>query len=254
MMSLDIPASCKQWQGLMDGSGDAKHRAIVANLRNDECLDKTVVVEFFRRLGAMPERKTPEEAYSQSYEVIRADPANFTCTGLEVEPEPSLGTLFRLESVTSLLRRLPEECKKRGIKKDHLLHRIPIEDLAVLTDEYAGPVSLGNGLGLVWVSDAATVAPIEADVRALADRLGLQLDGEPGSVILCVYNRKEVATQPHVPRAFDAIDQENWSPNNDCLARTGRTRPLTRPAEEGLPEAVHRGCVVTPHRWESAAL
>jgi hypothetical protein len=253
MISMHIPVPCKQWQDVMDRSGHAKHRGIVANLRNDECLDKTVAAEFFRRLGAMPVRTTSEEAYSQSYEVIRADLAHFTCTGLEVEPEPSFGTLFRLETVTSLLRRVPEECKKRGIKKDHLLHGIPIEDLAVLTDEYTGPVSLGNGLGLVWVSDAAIVEPIEADLRALADRLGLQLDGEPGSVILCVYNRKEVATQPHVPRAFDAIDQENWSPNNDCLARTGRTRPLTRP-EEGLPEAVHRGCVVTPRRWESAVL
>jgi hypothetical protein len=128
------------------------------------------------------------------------------------------------------------------------------EDLRVLTDEYDGPVSLGNELTLVWASDWAAVGPFAGDPAALADRLGCPRSELGPHVVLCAYERTNVPGTLHVPRALDAVDQEHWRPNNDCSARHGWTRPASRSEEDGFPEVVHRSCTVTPEHWELASV
>ena len=156
--------------------------------------------------------------------------------------------LFRLEHVPSLWYRIYDECVKRGISREYLRSGPTDEDLAVLTDEHDGPVTLGNGLGLVWVSDFEVTEPLIADVRTLADRLGMPIDATVSRIVVCAYERTKLSSPLHVPRVLDAIDRPEFQPNPDCSAPCGMTRPITGSLGVGLPEAVHGGCTLVPTR------
>ena len=54
----------------------------------------------------------------------------------------------------------------------------------------------------------------------------------------------------HLPRSFDGIDNGQFEVVEDCNADAGKTLPLNLPREQGLPEAVHRGCKVEPEIFE----
>jgi hypothetical protein len=61
-----------------------------------------------------------------------------------------------------------------------------------------------------------------------------------------VYKRDKLKKNLHLPRSFDGINQGRFEVVEDCNADAGKTLPLNLPQEQGLPEAVHRGCRVEP--------
>jgi len=56
------------------------------------------------------------------------------------------------------------------------------------------------------------------------------------------YNRSEVGTTVHVPRAVDAVDFWPFEVQMDCDAEVGKTKPTAEAASgaAGYSEAVHR--------------
>jgi hypothetical protein len=104
-------------------------------------------------------------------------------------------------------------------------------------------------LNLVWVTDYRRVERLTDDVHALADRLGMSF-GQGDRLLFLVYNRSQTNGRMCVPRCFDAVDSPGFRIVVSCSAAAGKTRSLTRPAKEGLPEAVHRSCGVVPLQFE----
>jgi len=101
---------------------------------------------------------------------------------------------------------------------------------------------LGNSLGIVWVTDEEKCGSSLNDMGDLTDRLGIQDWEEEENWLLLEYERPSVPGDLHVPRTFDAIGMPHFRVETDCSAPCGRTVPLTRHPQEGLPEAVHRRC------------
>ena len=57
---------------------------------------------------------------------------------------------------------------------------------------------------------------------------------------------KKAKRNLHLPRSFDGIANNQFEVVEDCNADAGKTVPLNLMREQGLPEAVHRGCKVEP--------
>lgn len=160
--------------------------------------------------------------------------------------------LLHLDEIGSLRYRLPHEARKHLGYSPHKFEEYPVseEEIRRFTDDYPGEVILGNPLEITWVTDYVSVESLIDDLGALVDRLGLgNMIGKP-YCILCVYNKGEDGIKLHVPRALDAIGNPSFRVVEDCGAESGITKPVTLPAEDGLPEAVHRKCSVKPERWE----
>ncbi len=148
---------------------------------------------------------------------------------------------------------------EKGLTGAAIRAGLPDEDLRAVTSEYDGPINLGNLIGLVWVADHDQVKDLTDDLRRLIDRLGLVWSDDEAQCILCAYNREDAGRADggrmlHVPRALDAVGDPQFEVNRDCSADHGRTRPMTRPIDEGLNEAVHRNCSVVPSLWEARTL
>ena len=243
---MDVPVSCRTWEEMMEGGEE--ERRILDNLRKDPCIDGNLTAAFFSSLCAQGDPKNPEEARSFAYKVVEEGPYRFSCQGREV-PAHLFSKLFRIETVSGLRYSIPGMLQRLGIT-DRVLDAGPTdEQLRSLTDEYDGPVELGNGLQIVWASDFEVISPLADNLRVLSDRLGLDKVFQEGRCIVCVYGRDDIQSL-HVPRAFDAIDMPMFEVVVDCSADYGKTKPLSLPLEEGLPEAVNRSCTVIPISWE----
>ena len=254
---MDIPDECKPWAEAMESeSGTEKHRRILGNVRGDACVSDKTASEFFARLAVQLAAQGPpanaDAALTQASDVVKADPDTFLCQGKAV-PQNLFRQLFRIEKVERLVDLLPEEGVggRLGLDPKKLdWAKISTEDLAVLTDEYDGPVRLGNKLGVVWVTDYEAVQDLAANPDTLSDVLGRPAANGSSRYVICVYNRVETGRSLHVPRCLDGIDHEHFEVTTDCGAPFGRTSPISHPKEGGKPEAVHRSCTVKPVRWE----
>lgn len=250
---VNIPSTCQVWERMMK-SGDGEERKILANVRKDPCLPDETEHVFFTLLANSGAPADANEAAGQAYKVVKGDADRFVCQGNQV-PGERFTKLFRIDSVDALRYRIPEALAKVGLgHKDVIMGDIPEEELRALTNEYKGEVKLGNDLHIVWVTDRDEAPPLLGDWKQLSDRLGRPSDGAEACCIFCGYNRDATEQTLHVPRTLDAIKIAEFVVNEDCSAESGRTRPITRPPEEGLPEAVHRSCEVVPYLWELKVL
>ena len=250
---MNIPSACQAWEQMM-ASGSGKEQGILANVRKDPCLPDGTEHDFFTRLADSGALQDAEEAAGQAYKVVKGDPDRFVCQGNPV-PGERFVRLFRIDSVDALRYRVPEVLANVGLTdKDVILSHVPDEDLRVVTDEYKGEVKLGNDLQIVWVTDRYEALPVMSDWKLLSDRLGRPSDGVEARCIFCGYNRNATGRTLHVPRVLDAIGRAEFEVNEDCSAEAGKTSPIARLPEEGLPEAVHRSCEVVPELWELKVL
>jgi len=113
---------------------------------------------------------------------------------------------------------------------------------------YKGTLDLGNRLDIVWVADNEKSEQI--GLKELVDRLGLKGLEKESRCIRIVYRRDKAKKDLHLPRSFDGIDNGQFEVVEKCEAVAGKTLPLNLPREQGLPEAVHRGCTVEPEIFE----
>ncbi len=217
----------------------------------DDCLDEEVTVEFFKRLSRKGVPRDARGAECFAFDVIKADPDVFVCKGPFV-PDGVFVRLFRVECISDLRYRLPEETlTATGVNHKEFVDSLPDEDLQSLTDEYDGPIKLGNQIDVVWVTDFERVEPLFDDFAGLLDRLGWsEAASDMGRCVVVAYHREQVGRTIHVPRSLDAMGHPEFDVIEDCSAEMGMTKPITAPREMGLPEAVHRGCTVVPSRWE----
>ncbi len=231
-------------------SGD-RQRRILDNMVRDDCLDEEVTVEFFEMLSEKDVPKDARDAESSAFDVIKTAPDVFVCKGTFV-PEGVFVRLFRVECVSDLRYRLPEDTlTSKGVNHKEFVDSLPDEDLLSLTDEYDGPIQLGNQIDVVWVTDFERVEPLLTDLAGLLDRLGrLAADSDMGRCVVVAYDREQAGRSVHVPRSLDAMGHPEFDVIEDCFAEMGMTKPITASPAMGLPEAVHRGCRVLPSRWE----
>lgn len=244
---MNIRKSCQSWAKAMESFSPKAIRTI-ENIRTDPCIGDRAEADFFGLVAASwtSDASDPLETATK---VVRRDLDAFTCTGIPV-PKDLLVALMRLEDISSLRYRTPELLDSLGFTDAQLRpDSLSDDELRSLTDEYDGPVEFGNNLDIVWVTDFDEATASLASHSLLRDRLGLPAAVSIDRCVLCVYNRSAASKPLHVPRALDAIGQELFQPNTDCEAKTGMTSP-TDSGTQGLPEAVHRGCTLTPTRWE----
>jgi hypothetical protein len=157
--------------------------------------------------------------------------------------------ILRLEDVKALRYRIPDSFwGDVGITDEDLDRGLSEDELATITDEYDGPVELGNAQGTVWGTDHDVVEYGDG-IRKLVDRLGLADLRVEQHCVICVYRRSDVPSSLHVPRCFDGLGNRGFELVEDCQAESGKTKPLTLPMSEGMPEAVHRKCRLVPQRW-----
>ncbi len=248
---MDVPDICKPWlEKMKSGNNQDQNQRILENLRRDNCIKPEISDEFFKRLAAKGNPCNPEDAKNAAIDIVKADPDRFVCQGAKI-PSNSFETLFRLEGVEKLGNHLPDEhlCKF-GIRDRKTLNpkELPDDELNIIVYMYKGALDLGNDLDIVWVADNEKSEQI--GLRELVDRLGLaNLEAEERCLKI-VYKRDKAKKNLHLPRSFDGIDQGRFEVVEDCNADAGKTLPLNLPHEQGLPEAVHRGCKVEPEIFE----
>jgi hypothetical protein len=242
---VDIPDICKSWREKIE-SGDNPTQRILGNLRRDNCIESKISDEFFQSLADKGNPCSPEDAKNTAIDVIRADPDKFVCQGGEI-PSDSFNTLFRLEDVTKLGKHLPDEhLRKFGIRDRKSLNSkdLPDDELSDIVHMYKGTLDLGNRLDIVWVADNEKTEQI--GLKDLVVRLGLDNLKTEKRCLKIVYVRGKLEKSLHLPRSFDGIDNGQFEVVEDCKADAGMTLPLNLPPEQGLSEAVHRGCKVEP--------
>jgi len=242
---MDVPDICKPWLEKMK-SGNNKNQRILENLRRDNCIKQEISDEFFKRLEGKGNPCSPEDGRNTAIDIIKTDPDRFLCKGRKI-PSDSFNTLFRLEGVEKLGSHLPDEhlCKF-GIRDRKTLNpkELPDDELSIIVHMYKGTLDLGNRLDIVWVADSKKSGRI--DLKELVDRLGLANLEEEDRCLKIVYKREKAKKNLQLPRSFDGIDNGQFEVVEDCNADAGKTLPLNLPREQGLPEAVHRGCRVEP--------
>lgn len=246
---MDIPASCNDWTNQLN-SGTARHRQVLDNVREDPCVDDLISAEFFSRLASSGKPANAHQAIQQAGQVVYSDVERFTCTGSEV-PDNVFVTLFRIEDVGRLRYRVPDALDALGLTDSDLVAgNASDDDSRELTDDYDGPVNLGNVLKIVWVSDYNDVNSSLNDLESVLEALGISDASSVTKCVICVYKRSVIGTTLHVPRVLDAMGTAEFQPNKDCSATAGITRPLSGSSGVGMREAVHRSCRIVPDRWE----
>lgn len=257
---MEFSENCQSWIAQMESASDDDARRILQNLRDDPCIDDRVAHHFSARLAEGDPPSTARSARRHVEAVVADDPDRFLCTG-RVIPDDGFAVLFRIERISNLDRRLPGYVlAKTGLTGKAIRAGLSDEDLRTVTSEYDGPINLGTpDWPLVWVADHDQVKDLTDDLRRLIDRLGLDWSDDEAQCILCAYNREDAGRTDggrtlHVPRALDAVDSPQFEVNRDCSADHGQTRPITRPIDEGLNEAVHRNCSVVPSLWQARTL
>ncbi len=246
---MDIPDRCKSWREEME-SGNNKDKRILDNICRDNCIKSGISDEFFKRLAAKGNPLSPEDAKNTAIDIVKTDPDRFLCQGERI-PSNAFNTLFRLEDVKKLGKHLSDEhLRNFGIRDRKTLNykELPDDELSIIVHMYKGTLDLGNRLDIVWVADSENSEQI--GLKELVDRLGLANLEEEERCLKIVYKRDEAKKNLHLPRSFDGIDQGQFEVVEDCNADAGKTLPLNLPHEQGLPEAVHRGCKVEPEIFE----
>lgn len=245
---MNPPETCKVWVEKMEANEDCSK--ILDNLRKDNCIKSEISDEFFKRLATKGNPCNPEDAKNTAINIVKDDHDRFVCQGGKI-PSNSFETLFRLEGVGKLGRHLPDEhlCKF-GIRDRKTLNpkELPDDELNIIVHMYKGTLDLGNRLDIVWVADSKKSGRI--GLKELIDRLGLANLEEEDRCLKIVYKREKAKKNLHLPRSFDGIDNGQFEVVEDCNADAGKTLPLNLPHEQGLPEAVHRGCKVKPEIFE----
>jgi len=246
---MEIPDNCKSWLNKIE-CGNDQHRKILENLRKDNCIKTEISDDFFKRLAAQGSPNSPEDAKNKAINIVKVDPDRFTCQGEKI-PRGSFNTLIRLEDVSKLGKHLPDDhLRNFGIRDRKTLNpkELPDDELSIMIHMYQGILDLGNRLDIVWVSDSEKSEKIS--LRDLVDRLGLANLENEERCLKIVYKRHEAKKNLHLPRSFDGIDHGRFEVVEDCKADSGKTIPLNLPLEQGLPEAVHRGCKIKPELFE----
>lgn len=243
-----IPDTCKQWAQLMDTGTEGQDR-IIGNLRKDNCIEDQTEEKFYTRLGAKGNPNNSKKAWNMAIDVVKLDPDSFVCQGRQLS-DKLFSKLSRLEDVKALRWHLPDQhLKKFGIRgKAFNPSDLPDDELMIVVESYTDTLNLGNQLDIVWAADNSIIEKV--DLASLVDRLGLiQLESEERCLKI-VYDRGSTGKQVHLPRSFDGINWAGFDVVEDCDADSGKTLPLNLPHEQGLPEAVHRGCKVKPEIFE----
>ncbi len=241
---MNPPETCKVWVEKMEANEDCSK--ILDNLRKDNCIKSKISDDFFKRLAAKGNPRGPEDAKNAAIDIVKADPDRFVCHGGKIRSK-SFNTLFRLEDVKKLGKHLPDEYLRNfGIRDRKTLNfnELPDDELSIIVHMYQGTLDLGNRLDIVWVADSEKSEQI--DLRALVDRLGLANLEKERRCLKIAYKGDKAKKNLHLPRSFDGIDNGQFEVVEDCKADAGKTIPLNLPCEQGLPEAVHRGCRVEP--------
>ena len=242
---MDIPAKCKDWEVAMASKPETCR--ILDNLRNDPCVPRGTSNAFFDKIADQGSPADADRAKATAHNIVTQGPDNFVCCGQEV-PVGIFTELFRFESVEHLRYRIHDELDKRGLI-DQNLADLEEEDLRDITDDYDGPVALGNPV-VVWATDFEHVRPHLDGPKMLSARLGREMPAEEAYCIVCVYNRDDTGRTLHVPRSLDAVNMPEFEVGTNCSANHGMTKPLLGATGGGIPEAVHRDCMLTPIRWE----
>lgn len=246
---MEIPDKCKSWLEKIK-CGNDQDQKILENLSRDNCIKSEISDEFFKRLATKGNPCSPEDAKNTSIDIVKTDPDRFVCQGGKI-PSDLFNTLFRLEDVKKLGKHLPDEhLRNFGIRDRKTLNskELPDDELSVIVHMYKGTLDLGNRLDIVWISDSEKSEQI--GLKELVDRLGLANLEEEERCLKIVYKRNKAKKNLHLPRSFDGIDQSQFEVVENCKADAGKTLPLTLPHEQGLPEAVHRGCRIEPEVFE----
>ncbi len=241
---MDVPDIYKPWL----------EKRILENLRRDNCIKSEISDDFFKRLADKGNPCRPEDAKNVAIDIVKTDPDRFLCQGGRI-PSDSFNTLFRLEQVTKLEDHLPwEHLRKFGIKdkKTLNLQELPDDELSIIVHMYKGTLDLGSRdrdkLDIVWITDSKKTERI--GLKELVDRLGLVNLEKEKRCLKIVYKRDKAEKNLHLPRSFDGIANNQFEVVEDCNADAGKTVPLNLMREQGLPEAVHRGCKVEPEIFE----
>lgn len=245
---MNTPETCKVWVEKMEANEDCSK--ILDNLRKDNCIKSEISDEFFKRLAAKGNPCNSEDAKNAAIDIVKAEPDRFVCQGGKI-PSNSFETLFRLEEVEKLGKLLPDEhLRNFGIRDRKTLNSKELSDdeLRIIVHMYSSGLDLGNELDIVWVSNSEESEQIS--LKDLVDRLGLENLENEKRCLKVVYQRSKVEKSLHLPRSFDGIGQGRFEVVEDCNANAGKTLPLNLPHEQGLPEAVHRGCKVEPEIFE----
>ena len=167
---MRIPESCSVWKAKME-SGE-RQRRILDNLLRDDCVDEETTNAFFSRLAEKGLPKSAHSAEGFAFQVIEDALDSFVCQGTLV-PDNVFVKLFRVERVSDLRYRVPEEfMTAKGVNHREIADSLPDEELQTLTDEYDGPIELGNRIDLVWVTDFGRVEPLLNDLTEILDCLG----------------------------------------------------------------------------------
>lgn len=236
---------CQKWfDKLKSGT-----KTVAKNIEAENCIPEDVCDEFFddieRHLSSKKATSVQKNAVDNASHVVKNKPDRFLCCGRQIDDNLFV-TLCRLDHVETLPYRVPDCRRRLGIPDQDTVGSLPEEEIRSLVDEYDGPIDLGNNLGICFVTDKAYLEL--SDIRMAFDRFGLDnFDlGKDKYYVLCVYKRDKIDKTLHLPRVFDAINQRAFFLEKDCNALYGKTRPLTCPPEQGIPEAVHRKCSVEP--------
>lgn len=246
---MDIPDICNSWSNKIE-SGSAGDKRILGNLRKDNCIKPKITRDFFKQLADKGSPNTPDDARNAAIDIVKADSDRFVCQGRKI-PGSSFNTFLRLENVRKIKRLFdPGYLSSFGLRDKNMLNRteLPDDELNDIIQMFNGELNLGSLLDVVWVADNEGSEQI--DLMDLIDRLGIVDLEDDERCLKLVYKRKKTKKDLHLPRSFDGIDNSQFELVENCKANSGKTLPLNLPPEQGLPEAVHRGCKVKPEIFE----
>jgi len=247
---MNIPVECNRWRELM-AMGNDDQREVLGNIETERCLNETVSREFFAALQARGTPDTSLEAWQIAKDVVREN-LDQLAMQLHVIPEDLFINVLRVDSLSALQFRFPAlyEEETRSIygfnDQNAELHGLPLELLNDILLRYKGTLSIGNRIGISWVTDWGVVEQLEPiDV---IDRLGLCDLLEEDSCFYFVFGRAAMGATLHVPSVLDAIDRPGFQPTNPG-ARMGQTRACSENLE-GLPEAVHKSSMIEEYGFQ----
>lgn len=243
---MKVPSSCEDWETKLKASSQGQ--AILTKILGENCISEDVEKEFFKDVAARGPPKDAEEAVGFAVDAVQDRKDDLTCCGKPV-PGRLFRRVMRLEKLSYLKYRIPPS--RRGqllyrcgiVEKRFVEGKISRNQATRLVRYYEGPVTLGDRIGVVWIttSDESTRQMLD-DLANLIDRLGLpELKAERFCLVF-EYERSVTKRTLHVPRAFDGIGNPQFEAVPDCDADSGMTRPVEFPPEQGLPEAIHKHC------------
>jgi len=255
---MHIPKNCSAWKACLK-KGDSEDKQILHNIISDMCVPLDVEQRFFSELSAYDNQASSKTAINNAVSVIRSDPKFFTCSGNTVALR-SFQRILRIEPGSRVFGHISEAKKKIlfvrfGLPIDTAFDDLPSELTDFIIQEISkDPLTFGNSFRIVWVTDLEEAQPILNSILEVIDRLGLLGFADEQRAAIFFYERSELVASFHVPRVLDGINWSRFRPVSDCSAASGKTLPLTKPEEFGLPEAVHRACEVKVSRIEMRTL